>query len=433
MFNTAFFLLSTYAVAVSCDLDSCAFDREDAINSILSSAAWRRSVDLEVGANVSECLNGSVPCKTLHYALHGTAESSNVKDLVIELSNGTYVFTDSLAIVNSANVTILGAGVGETIFNCGEFGEGDERVCDYRNLQIRNSSRVYVYGVTFTRCGPVTSSVYVAFSDSIFFKNCVFRDSLSPSLLIHNTPTVVLDSCRFSGNHPAYLTPNITRNTCYFSGSKGIFFTDNRTTSGGISFYIQDLRTTFLLINCTFSNNSARPDYDVSLIRRSETYGHGGALNIRLLHSSNSVVCILNSTFVGNSAQAHGGGMVLSLAGSASNNKFVISHSRFENNFCTAKKCTGGGVGLDLLAGSQFNTLEILDTTFTGNRADAGGAIALSTSVSAEVSDEGLSDKLVLKECLFEKNEAFFEGTALGAYSLTHTDQIGIPLEIRDW
>lgn len=428
----AFCLLSIYLVVVSCGLDSCAFDREDAINGILSSATWRRRVDQEHGANVSECLNGSVPCRTLQYALHGVEKYSNVKNLIIELSPGTYVLRDSQQIVNSANVAILGAGAEETIFNCGGFGE-DERVCDYMNLQIRNSSNVYVYGVTFTRCGPVTSSVYVAFSDTIFFKNCVFSDSLSPSLLIHNTPTVVLDSCRFSNNHPAYLSPNITRNVCYFSRSKNIFFVDNRTTSGGISFYIQDLRTTFLLINCTFSNNSARPDYEVSLIRRSESYGHGGALNVRLLRSSNSTVCVLGSIFVGNSAQAHGGGVVLSLAGNSSNNHFLISQSHFERNFCMAKKCTGGGVGVDLLAGSQFNTLEILRSTFIGNRADASGAISISTSVTAEVSNEGHSDKLVLRECLFVKNEAFFEGTALGTYSLTHTDQIGIPLDIYDW
>lgn len=90
-------------------------------------------------------------------------------------------------------------------------------------------------------------------------------------------------------------------------------------------------------------------------------------------------------------------------------------------------------MGLDLLAGSQFNTIEILKSTFIGNSANASGAISLSTSVSAEISDEGLSDKLVLRKCRFIKNEAFFEGTALGAYSLTHTDQIGIPLEIHDW
>lgn len=188
-----------------------------------------------------------------------------------------------------------------------------------------------------------------------------------------------------------------------------------------------------LVVNCFFYNNSARPDSDVSLVRRSIAYGHGGALNIRLLHSSDSKVCIVNSSFIKNSAQAHGGGMVLSLAGNSSRNTIVISKSHFEKNFCTLDKCTGGGVGIDLLAGAQFNKLEINETTFKSNKAKASGAVSLSTSVSAEVSEGGLSDILVLTKCLFIQNEAFFEGTALGAYSLTHTDQIGIPLDIHDW
>ena len=424
-------------LSASCDHGSCAHTKESVIdvNAIQSSATVRRSVDLENGVNSTDCLNGSVPCRTLHYALHGVddaGERSNVRNLVVELGAGTYVLTGSQQIINSINVSIVGAGADRTVFNCGEFGESD-RVCDYMNFQIRNSTNVYVSGITFTRCGPITSSVYVALSDNIYFEKCVFSNTSSPSMLIYNTPTVVIDSCTFANNQPESLSPKITHDTCYFSSGQDIFFVDNRTTSGGISFYMQDMPTTFLLINCSFINNTARPDKDVSLVRRSVSYGHGGAVNIRLLHSYNSQLCILNSTFINNSAQAHGGGVVLSLAGNASNNNFLVSNSVFEDNYCTVKKCTGGGLGLDLLAESQFNTLEIIDSNFTGNEADASGAVSLSTSVSAEVGDGGLTDKLVIKRCLFTKNKAFFEGTALGAYSLTHADQIGITLEIHDW
>ena len=124
--------------------------------------------------------------------------------------------------------------------------------------------------------------------------------------------------------------------------------------------------------------------------------------------------------------------MVLLLAGNASGNNFLVSECLFKDNYCTVPKCTGGGLGLDLLAGSQFNTLEVIATNFTGNMAEASGAISLSTSVSAEVSEGGTTDKLTIKRCWFTNNQAFFEGTALGAYSLTHADQIGIPLEIHD-
>ena len=430
-------LLSDCWLLVSCDHSSCAsIARKSVIDieAIRSSATVNRSVDQEKGENSTACLNGSVPCRTLHYALHGLDDvqlRSNLSNLRVNLQPGRYILTGSELVINSVNVSIIGAGAEQTVFNCGEFGDSD-RVCDYMNFQIRNSINVYVSGVTFTRCGPITSSTYVAFSDNIYFKNCVFRDSRSPSLLIHNTSTVVLDSCTFANNVPEFLTPNITRDTCYFSGGKEIFFVDNRTTSGGVSFYIENIHTTFLLVNCTFVNNSARPDNDVSLVRRSESYGHGGAVNIRLLHSSNGQFCILNSTFSGNSAEAHGGGVVLSLAGNASNNNFLVSDCLFKDNFCTVAKCTGGGVGLDLLAGSQFNTLKIVDTNFTGNRANASGAISLSTSVSAEVSEGKITDKLIIERCLFRNNQAFFEGTALGAYSLTHADQIGIPLEVHD-
>lgn len=427
-------LLSDCWLVVSSDRSSCANITRNSVidtDAIRSSATVIRSVDQDRGENSSACLNGSVPCRTIHFALHGVDDvqlRSNIINLRVNLQPGTYVLTGSEQIINSVNVSIIGPGA---VFNCGEFGITD-RVCDYMNFQIRNSTNVYVSGITFTRCGPITSSTYIAFSENIYFRNCVFRDTHSPSLLIHNSPAVFLDSCTFANNVPEFLPPNITRDICYFSSGQDIFFVDNRTTSGGISFYSENMRTTFLLVNCTFVNNTARPDNDVSLVRRSSAYGHGGAVNVRLLHSSDSQICILNSTFISNSAQAHGGGVVLLLAGNASSNNFLVSECLFKDNYCTVPKCTGGGLGLNLLAGSQFNTLEVIATNFTGNMAEASGAISLSTSVSAEVSERGTTDKLTIKRCWFTNNQAFFEGTALGAYSLTHADQIGIPLEIHD-
>lgn len=430
-------LLSCCWLQASSDHSSCASISKSSvidIDAVKSSATVIRNVDHEKGENSSACLNGSLPCRTLRYAMRGVSDDqlgSSVSNLRVNLQPGTYILTGSEQIINSVNVSIIGAGADKTVFHCGEFGDTD-RACDYMNFQIRNSTNVYLSGVTFTRCGPITSSAYVALSDNIYFKNCVFRDTRSPSLLVYNTLAVVLDSCTFANNVPDFLTPNITRSTCYFSGGREIFFVDNRTTSGGISFYSEKMHTTLLIVNCTFVNNSARPDNDVSLVRRSASYGHGGAVNIRLLRSSNSQLCLLNSTFIGNSAEAHGGGVVLSLAGNASYNNFLVSDCLFKDNYCTVAKCTGGGLGLDLLAGSQFNTLEVIDTNFTGNKAEASGAISLSTSVSADISEGDVTDKLTIKRCQFIKNEAFFEGTAFGAYSLTHADQIGIPLEIYD-
>lgn len=231
----------------------------------------------------------------------------------------------------------------------------------------------------------------------------------------------------FANNRPASLPNEVAHNPCYFSGGQEFFFLDNRTTSGAISFYVENWPTNFLISGCTFTNNSARPDDDVSIARFSSAYGHGGAVNIRFLHSSNSLVCIENSLFKDNFAEAHAGALAISLAGRSTNNKFIFADSDFISNYCEIDKCTGGAVGIDFFSSTENNTLVFTDTNFTGNAASSSGAISLSTFVSA------ISDILILERCWFQENRAFFEGTAFGAFSLTHANQIGVPIECYDW
>ena len=244
---------------------------------------------------------------------------------------------------------------------------------------------------------------------------------------------LMLENLEFTDNWPQNLTSEIARNRCYFSGRRNLFFLDNRTTSGGFSFFIEDKQLSFLIINCTFRNNSARPDVDVSLPRNSDGYGHGGAANIRLLNSSDSRVCILESVFEDNFAQAHSGGLAVALAGKSSQNHLAVVNATFKNNWCEVDKCTAGAVGIDLYSDTSNNQVLLLNVNFTNNTADTGGAVSLTTAVSARQNLEGESDKLVLTECMFERNKAFSDGTALGAFSLTHGDQIGVPVEVVNW
>lgn len=141
-----------------------------------------RKLDSDHGSNSEACLNvdnstDPPPCQTLHYALHGNENPSNLVnlyDIFIHIAPGTYRLNNRTRILNSNRVALLGAGVGKTRFICGTFGEEDT-LCEYMNFQIRNSSHVYVSGVTFTRCGPITSIVYVAESDFVIFQDCAFR------------------------------------------------------------------------------------------------------------------------------------------------------------------------------------------------------------------------------------------------------------------
>ena len=207
-----------------------------------------------------------------------------------------------------------------------------------------------------------------------------------------------------------------------------MFFLDNRTSAGGISFYHEDSPVDMFISNVTFRNNSARPDVDVSLPRASEAYGHGGAINIRLLHSDEGRMCIQDSIFEENFAEAFGGAIAIA-AGFARDNKILIQNSTFTDNYCQISRCAAGAIGIDIFSDTSSNRIFITETNFTGNKAQTGGAITLSTSVG----QERVAGELLLRNCRFEENVAFYEGTALGLFSLSHADQIGAPINVTDW
>ena len=149
---------------------------------VLTSGLTVRRVDPNSGINTQDCLNAAnnssaQPCATLHYALHGNEDPNNrtrVENVVVYLPEGNYSLVGGLWIINSDNVSIIGAEDGSSVIECGVYGVNDQP-CFYENLQIQNSTRVYVFRVTFTKCGPITSSAYIAESEFVVFHNCSFR------------------------------------------------------------------------------------------------------------------------------------------------------------------------------------------------------------------------------------------------------------------
>ena len=146
-------------------------------------------------------------------------------------------------------------------------------------------------------------------------------------------------------------------------------------------------------------------------------------------------MCIKSCLFENNTAEAQAGAVALTIGGMSNGNDIELLGCRFYNNACTLKRCTGGAIGIDFYFDTSFNEIRIKDTEFVGNNAmdGMGGAISLSTSVGIVTDEDGRSDALILEKCLFERNMAFYDGTALGVFSLTHTEQIGLPVNITNW
>ena len=98
--------------------------------------------------------------------------------MTINVGPGTHRPTNGtpIAVIDSRNVALIGAGRGKTVFECGSFGDEDAP-CSYMNFQIRSSSSVFVSGVTFSHCGPITSAVYISTSENIVIRDCEFRSA----------------------------------------------------------------------------------------------------------------------------------------------------------------------------------------------------------------------------------------------------------------
>ena len=273
--------------------------------------------------------------------------------------------------------------------------------------------------------------IYIYIGITSCFSFLPSRNNTSPAVIFYNTPKARISNCSFLSNHPEELEPEVAHSTCFqpLGEDTDTFFLDNRTSGGGLTYYSEDVTTKLIIQDGLFVDNNARPNLDVDLIRRSGSYGHGGALSIRLLNNTNSTVCIRDSKFLRNFAEAHAGAMAVTVAKSSTDNKIVVLRSVFRRNMCQIENCTGGAVGVYFFSGTLLNTILFVDCNFTNNEARSSGAMVLSTSVSAS----GESDILRLTNCQFKSNQAFYDGTALGVFSLTQTNQVGIPVELESW
>ena len=198
---------------------------------------------------------------------------------------------------------------------------------------------------------------------------------------------------------------------------------------GAVSVYSN---TTLHLVieNCTFSDNKssdkAIDDRRPPLLQLDD--GHGGAVFIRLNGTKESNVLLRNSTFERNIARIQGGAIYVSMSSQAANNKFIVEDCTFTNN--SAKTRVGGALAIVLFNATLNNTFMIHGSTFRGNSAVGGGAVAV---VQYDIHSTEYPDVVVFENCLFELNTAEREGSAVGLFSLLHTDLKPFPASFINW
>ena len=244
------------------------------------------------------------------------------------------------------------------------------------------------------------------------FRNCTFEDN------IQGLPTE-----KFMKFFPK----------CYPGQNEQIFFLDSRPAAGALSAYSNIVSLHLLVTDCTFKDNMARPNEDNTLPRALLSFGHGGAMMLRLVSTSNSLICIKDSEFINNTAEANGGAIQLSMVNNAVYNTAVIRNCQFFENKCTLDTCTGGVIGIDFFQNEAFNEVHVIDSKFTNNWADAGGVVSLVTSTSIHQDEDDLAKPMLFKNCSFEGNMARGDGTVVSLFSATLVVEVGFPVYFEDW
>lgn len=287
---------------------------------------------------------------------------------------------------------------------------------------IQSSLLVIINVISFSSDSLHNSIVYAL----------VYRNSLSSAVHLLNTTSVAFHSCLFDSNIQESNEGTSTLLENCHADQNSVFFLDSRPTAGGISVYTNNEPLKLLISDTRFVNNSARPNEDNTVARTVLSFGHGGGIFVRLVGTSNSQVCVMNSEFTENSAEVNGGAIQLSAADYSSNNSVLIENCVFTKNRCLLDSCTGGAIGIDYFEESHDNLVHVINSSFYDNNAATGGAVALLTSVGTTTSeDEG--KPLFFKDCLFEHNLARQDGSVLSLYSVTLTNELGFPVFVENW
>lgn len=235
-----------------------------------------------------------------------------------------------------------------------------------------------------------------------------YSDNTASSVLTYEIDSVAFISCVFSNNRIVGFAP-ASASSSY-----------NSTAAGSLSLFAQRRSTNLLVLGSRFFNNHAGIMLD---------YAPGGAISVRALGNCTKL-CIERTVFDSNSAADDGGAVAIAVGNGTFNTAVIINNSTFTNNSCAHELCSGGAVNIDVKDTSLYNVIEIIGTRFTSNSASTGGAVSVSTADNVDGSD---NDTLMIANCTFSANTAYYDGTALGVYSLVLVDEISLSVQIQNW
>ena len=378
------------------------------------------------GFNKTACLNGSIPCRTLDYALQHVTNSTLVR---VRSAKSSYNLTQNFTFKNVQGFGLVGEQELVSV------------KCERRgSLSFENSEDINITRIVLDGCGGLHASTsgeklkrpHIQFLSAVFFVYC--KNIVIDNCSIVNSPGIGVNMydvggdvrimhSRFESNRPDRL--NSTEDNIAIAGG-GVYF--ELTKQGGtFPFDLNsstlaefDSNSSYTFFNCSFRGNSApnsNEAYNMAIDKPFKTdhvpFGRGGGLSVFLRgKAENNIIGIDHCQFEDNCAQ-WGGGAFIEFQDEVQNNTLEVTNCRFKNN---SAHYAGGGFRSGSPAGSKggllANKMKYENCTFESNSAIFGGGVSYYESGSPLMAnDSELS--IEYKNCTWKKNRATM-GSAIG-------------------
>ena len=390
-----------------------------------------RFVDSSLGNDTEDCLSGgeSVPCKTINFAATGNVSAevlSNVESLEIVLLPGEHRLTKLLYIVESTFVYVHGLDAATTTVKCTKF-PNDKLIngtCVFDDLAFQTSSFVRISDLTFTECGLVSVGLFLFNTTEVLVEGCIFEGITGTAVHVPNIINGYFVDNIFRNNKGSLLDASFKENTCART-LRDLFFLSNSSSAGGMSIVISEETSRVLILRTAFEGNWARPNFlEETIPTRLQPLGRGGALSLRLLNSTNSSICIKESTFVGNAAEISSGAITSSVAVGTTDSGVTLKQCLFEDNWCERGGCAGGAMQFQTGVSAGTNYFHMKDTIFRNNSAGTGAAFSSISSHSLIYNFDN---------CTFEGSIAESDGSAVAILNAGPVTFTGNKLTCINW
>ncbi|XP_065897681.1 uncharacterized protein [Dysidea avara] len=345
----------------------------------------------------------------------------------------------------------------------------------FNGIGFEHSTNITLSGMSFSRCGIVTSGLFFFRTNNVHISDCSFHHNTDNGIQILSGSNFTIVNCCFYLN--IGLQPDNTSDLIIDR------FSYTFTRGVGLGVFVEDqCNVKIAITNCTFSSNIAykTTDYDPSSDSRPYgfiPFGNGGAIYLRMNNVKNSNVSVSNCRFHNNTA-IHQGGAIVMLPVNSTNNTLDISGCEFignkalggplrsrnetvngtdvddfvndiNTNFSMTDFITkslngttitdlplsggfGGAIAMGVYGTSMRNKLLVKDSHFSSNIAVfACGAVGLIVRDSlSDVQDGVDSNQATIDNCTFVGNRAFLTGSAIGVASYARVDTASLPINI---